>query len=79
MKKQSIVSWTKVTVYLLFHRFLIFKTNTRSLLAKFSIDNPYAILYICGWMLGMAIGDADEEAPDSSIINVLEIVPLIKL
>lgn len=44
---------------------------SRSLLAKFSIDNPYAILYICGWMLGMAIGDADEEAPDSSIINEL--------
>lgn len=44
---------------------------SRSLLAKFSIDNPYAILYICGWMLGMAIGDADEEAPDSSIISEL--------
>lgn len=44
---------------------------SRSLLAKFSIDNPYAILYICGWMLGMAIGDADEEEPDSSIINEL--------
>lgn len=44
---------------------------SRSLLAKFSIDNPYAILYIYGWMLGMAIGDADEEAPDSSIINEL--------
>lgn len=44
---------------------------SRSLLAKFSIDNPYAILYICGWMLGMAIGDADVEAPDSSIINEL--------
>ena len=44
---------------------------SRSLLANFSIDNPYAILYICGWMLGMAIGDADEEAPDSSIINEL--------
>lgn len=44
---------------------------SRSLLTKFSIDNPYAILYICGWMLGMAIGDADEEAPDSSIINEL--------
>ncbi|MGM0113674.1 hypothetical protein IGI52_004049 [Enterococcus sp. DIV0187] len=44
---------------------------SRSLLAKFSIDNPYAILYICGWMLGMAIGDANEEAPDSSIINEL--------
>lgn len=44
---------------------------SRSLLAKFSIDNPYAILYICGWMLGMAIGDADEEVPDSSIINEL--------
>lgn len=46
-------------------------TFSQSLLEKFSIDNEYAILYICGWMLGMAIGNADEEAPDSSIINEL--------
>lgn len=46
-------------------------TFSQSLLEKFSIDNEYAVLYICGWMLGMAIGNADEEAPDSSIINEL--------
>lgn len=44
---------------------------SKSLLEKFSIDNKYASLYICGWMLGMAIGNADEEATDSSIINEL--------
>jgi len=42
-----------------------------SLLKKFSIENKYAVLYICGWMLGMAIGDASEKTPDYSIINEL--------
>lgn len=65
--------WTEFYERYNFQKFYQMKeySFSRSLLAKFSIDNPYAILYICGWMLGMAIGDADEEAPDSSIINEL--------
>lgn len=42
-----------------------------SLLEQLSVENDYANLYICGWMLGMAIGDADEKTPDYSIINEL--------
>lgn len=65
--------WTEFYERYNFQKFYQMKeySFSRSLLAKFSIDNPYAILYICGWMLGMAIGDADEEEPDSSIINEL--------
>ncbi|MDT2598288.1 BglG family transcription antiterminator [Enterococcus hulanensis] len=44
---------------------------SQSLLEKFSVENKYAALYICGWMLGMAIGNADERTPDYSIINEL--------
>lgn len=44
---------------------------SKSLLAKLSVENNGAILYICGWMLGMAIGNADEKTPDSSIIHEL--------
>ncbi|WP_251866918.1 BglG family transcription antiterminator [Enterococcus malodoratus] len=44
---------------------------SQSLLEKFSVESKYANLYICGWMLGMAIGNADEKTPDYSIINEL--------
>lgn len=44
---------------------------SRTLLDRFSIENKYAVLYICGWMLGMAIGNADERTRDYSIINEL--------
>lgn len=44
---------------------------SQNLLAKFSIENEHASLYICGWMLGMAIGNAEERTPDYSIINEL--------
>lgn len=42
-----------------------------SLLAQFQIENKYAKLYVCGWMLGMAMGDAKQNSPDYSIIDEL--------
>lgn len=42
-----------------------------SLLKAFQITNEYASLYVCGWILGMAMGTADQAIPDYSIINEL--------
>ncbi len=43
----------------------------KELLLSFGIDNQHSFLYICGWVLGIAIGNADEELPDYSIIHEL--------
>lgn len=43
----------------------------KEILSKFKIENKYNALYICGWVLGMAIGNVDENTPDHSIINEL--------
>ncbi|MBM7712929.1 BglG family transcription antiterminator [Enterococcus xiangfangensis] len=42
-----------------------------ALLKSFNITNEYASLYVCGWILGMAMGTADQTIPDYSIINEL--------
>lgn len=41
------------------------------LLKSFEITNKYASLYVCGWILGMAIGTADQTTADYSVINEL--------
>lgn len=41
------------------------------LLKSFEIMNKYASLYVCGWILGMAIGTADQTTADYSVINEL--------
>ncbi|MDH6365591.1 transcriptional antiterminator/mannitol/fructose-specific phosphotransferase system IIA component (Ntr-type) [Enterococcus sp. PF1-24] len=43
----------------------------KSLLNEFEITNEHAILYVCGWILGMAIGNEEKETPDYSIISEL--------
>ncbi|WP_422698748.1 BglG family transcription antiterminator [Enterococcus durans] len=41
------------------------------LLKSFEITNKYASLYVCVWILGMAIGTADQTTADYSVINEL--------
>ena len=41
------------------------------LLKSFEITNKYASLYVCGWILGMAIGTPDQTTADYSVINEL--------
>lgn len=43
----------------------------KELLAEFSITNKSAQLYVCGWLLGMALGDTTYPSADFSIIHEL--------
>ncbi|MDH5030618.1 PTS sugar transporter subunit IIA [Enterococcus faecalis] len=42
-----------------------------ALLEYLGIKNQHAILYVCGWTLGLSIGDYLKKTPDFSIINEL--------
>lgn len=43
----------------------------KELLMEFGITNKSAQLYICGWLLGMALGDTTYPSADFSIIHEL--------